>query len=67
MGDTLLQRREQREIEEGRAVIQALEQKLQEVRAVGAAGKQDRYVHPSNELQQAEQQLKDEQKKVSSD
>ncbi|ORY40564.1 cytochrome P450 [Leucosporidium creatinivorum] len=63
-GDNLTQRREKREIEDGRAVIKALEHKLQEAKAGAGERKQERYAQTSSELQLAEQQLKDEQKKV---
>ncbi|ORY84623.1 hypothetical protein BCR35DRAFT_330901 [Leucosporidium creatinivorum] len=62
--DNLAQRREEREIEDGRAVIKALERKLQEAKAGRGDRKQEGYVQTSSELQLAEQQLKDEQKKV---
>ncbi|ORY40570.1 hypothetical protein BCR35DRAFT_336501, partial [Leucosporidium creatinivorum] len=62
--DNLKQRREERELEEGRAVIKALEHKLQDAKGGGAGRKQERYVQTSSELHLAEQQLSDEQKKV---
>lgn len=65
--DSLAQRREGRDLEDGRAVIKALEKKLEGARAGHVnTGKQNCYVETSRALQLVEQQLKDEQKKVSS-
>lgn len=65
--NNLAQRREGRDLEDGRALVKALQRKLEEAKAGGAAEKQDRYAKAANELVLEEQQLKDEQRKVSSD